>query len=36
MTLLPGTRINEKDIAIAHGTSRTPVHEAVQRLADEA
>ncbi|KPC55202.1 GntR family transcriptional regulator [Amantichitinum ursilacus] len=35
MALLPGTRINEKDIAQTHGTSRTPVHEAVQRLADE-
>ncbi|WP_374512423.1 GntR family transcriptional regulator [Niveibacterium sp.] len=35
MTLLPGTRIIERDIAAEHGTSRTPVHEAVQRLADE-
>jgi DNA-binding GntR family transcriptional regulator len=35
MTLLPGTRIVERDIAAEHGTSRTPVHEAVQRLAEE-
>jgi len=35
MTLLPGTRVNERDIAAQHGVSRTPVHEAVQRLADE-
>lgn len=35
MTLVPGTRIVERDIAEELGTSRTPVHEAVQRLADE-
>lgn len=35
MALLPGSRIVEHDIAAEHGTSRTPVHEAVQRLADE-
>lgn len=35
MTLLPGTRVIERDIAAEHGTSRTPVHEAVQRLAEE-
>lgn len=35
MTLLPGTRIIERDIAAEHETSRTPVHEAVQRLAEE-
>lgn len=35
MALLPGTRIIERDIAAAHGTSRTPVHEAVQRLTEE-
>ncbi|MDF0605244.1 GntR family transcriptional regulator [Neisseriaceae bacterium TC5R-5] len=35
MILLPGTRIIERDFAAEHGTSRTPVHEAVQRLADE-
>lgn len=35
MVLLPGNRIIEHDIAAEHGTSRTPVHEAVQRLAEE-
>lgn len=35
MSMLPGTRIVERDIAEEFGTSRTPVHEAVQRLADE-
>jgi len=35
MTLLPGTRIIERDIAAEHSISRTPVHEAVQRLAEE-
>ena len=35
MTLVPGTRIVERDIADELGISRTPVHEAVQRLADE-
>jgi DNA-binding GntR family transcriptional regulator len=35
MELLPGARIVEKDIAAEFGTSRTPVHEAVQRLAEE-
>jgi DNA-binding GntR family transcriptional regulator len=35
MTMLPGERIVERDIAEEFGTSRTPVHEAVQRLADE-
>jgi DNA-binding GntR family transcriptional regulator len=35
MDLLPGERIVEKDIAAEFGTSRTPVHEAVQRLAEE-
>jgi len=35
MTLLPGTRIVERDFAAEHGTSRTPVHEAVQRLTEE-
>ncbi len=35
MSMLPGTRIVERDIAAEHGTSRTPVHEAVQRLAEE-
>jgi DNA-binding GntR family transcriptional regulator len=33
--LLPGVRINEKQLAEELGTSRTPVHEAVQRLAEE-
>jgi DNA-binding GntR family transcriptional regulator len=35
LVLLPGVRINEKELAEEMGTSRTPVHEAVQRLADE-
>jgi len=35
MDLPPGTRIVELDIAAEHGLSRTPVHEAVQRLAEE-
>lgn len=35
MRMLPGTRIVERDIAAEHGTSRTPVHEAVLRLAEE-
>jgi DNA-binding GntR family transcriptional regulator len=33
--MLPGTRIVEHDIAAEYGVSRTPVHEAVQRLAEE-
>ena len=35
MDMLPGERVVERDIAEEFGTSRTPVHEAVQRLADE-
>lgn len=35
MALQPGERIVERDIAEEFGTSRTPVHEAVLRLADE-
>lgn len=35
MVLPPGSRIVEHDIAAEHGTSRTPVHEAVQRLSEE-
>lgn len=35
MTLLPGMRIGEHEIAARHGVSRTPVHEAVQKLAKE-
>lgn len=35
MLMLPGSRVVERDIADELGTSRTPVHEAVQRLADE-
>jgi DNA-binding GntR family transcriptional regulator len=35
MSMLPGERIVERDIAEELGISRTPVHEAVQRLADE-
>lgn len=33
--LLPGVDINEKDLQIELGTSRTPVHEAILRLKDE-
>lgn len=35
MLMPPGSRVVERDIAEEFGTSRTPVHEAVQRLADE-
>jgi DNA-binding GntR family transcriptional regulator len=35
MSMLPGERIIEREIAEELGISRTPVHEAVQRLADE-
>jgi DNA-binding GntR family transcriptional regulator len=35
MSMLPGARIVEREIAEEWGISRTPVHEAVQRLADE-
>jgi DNA-binding GntR family transcriptional regulator len=35
MDMLPGERIVERDIAEELGISRTPVHEAVLRLADE-
>ncbi|ACA16204.1 transcriptional regulator, GntR family [Methylobacterium sp. 4-46] len=35
LSLLPGQPINEKAIAARYGVSRTPVHEAVLRLADE-
>ncbi|ACL55521.1 GntR family transcriptional regulator [Methylobacterium nodulans] len=32
---LPGQPINEKEIAARYGVSRTPVHEAMLKLADE-
>jgi DNA-binding GntR family transcriptional regulator len=35
MTLVPGGRISEKEIARQYGISRTPVREAVMRLAEE-
>jgi len=35
LVMAPGTRIVERDIAAEQGVSRTPVHEAVQRLAEE-
>ncbi|MEN3931123.1 GntR family transcriptional regulator [Microvirga sp. W0021] len=35
MAILPGSRIVEQDIASEHSISRTPVHEAVQKLAEE-
>ena len=35
MVMVPGERVTERLIAEELGISRTPVHEAVQRLADE-
>lgn len=35
MTMLPGTPLQEKQIALAYGVSRTPVREAILKLADE-
>lgn len=35
MQLKPGDPVIEKDIAAGYGLSRTPVREAIQRLADE-
>jgi len=35
LEMVPGERIVELDIAAEHSVSRTPVHEAVQRLAEE-
>lgn len=35
MSMLPGARIVERELAEELGISRTPVHEAVQRLAEE-
>jgi GntR family transcriptional regulator, rspAB operon transcriptional repressor len=35
MQLRPGDPLSEKDISAAYGLSRTPVREAIQRLADE-
>lgn len=35
MALEPGTPISEKEIALAQGVSRTPVREAILRLAEE-
>ena len=35
MARLPGERISEADVAAARGVSRTPVREALLRLADE-
>jgi GntR family transcriptional regulator, rspAB operon transcriptional repressor len=35
MEMQPGEPVSEKDIALFWGMSRTPVREAVQRLADE-
>jgi DNA-binding GntR family transcriptional regulator len=35
MQMRPGEPVSEKEIATAFGLSRTPVREAIQRLADE-
>jgi DNA-binding GntR family transcriptional regulator len=35
LRLLPGQAINEREIAAGYGVSRTPVHEAVLKLAEE-
>lgn len=35
LELPPGQRLNEHELATEFGRSRTPVHEAVQRLTDE-
>lgn len=35
MDMVPGARVVELDLAREFGVSRTPVHEAVQRLAEE-
>lgn len=35
LELAPGERLNEKDLAAEFDLSRTPVHEAVQRLTEE-
>lgn len=35
MEIAPGTALQEKQIAAACGVSRTPVHEAILKLADE-
>jgi DNA-binding GntR family transcriptional regulator len=35
LQLKPGDPLSEKDIAAHYGVSRTPVREAIQRLADE-
>jgi DNA-binding GntR family transcriptional regulator len=35
LALAPGQRLSEQDLATEFGLSRTPVHEAVQRLTDE-
>ncbi len=35
LEMAPGSAIIEKDICLANGVSRTPVREAVQKLADE-
>lgn len=34
-SLLPGSRVSEQEVAAELGVSRTPVHEAVRRLAGE-
>lgn len=35
LEMAPGSAVIEKDICLANGVSRTPVREAVQKLADE-
>jgi len=35
LRMVPGSVISEKELALRHGVSRTPVREAIKRLADE-
>ncbi|MEH3144555.1 MAG: GntR family transcriptional regulator [Methylobacterium frigidaeris] len=35
LAMRPGESINEKELALTYGVSRTPVHEAVLKLAEE-
>jgi GntR family transcriptional regulator, rspAB operon transcriptional repressor len=35
LSMVPGSVISEKELCLAYGVSRTPVREAIKRLADE-